>query len=178
MEPKHIYTSRKKGLLLFLGSCVFVALSIGLILFPQKFSHRYSETVTFAAGIVGTLFFGACTIAALRIIIFKKIALSIDNNALTINPGKKNATALRWNEISGFKEVNVASQKFIAVLLHSPDKRIEAETNSLTKRLLIYNFKHYNSPYCFSANAYETNHTMLLNMLNEAWMHNTHKAIL
>ncbi|KGO88555.1 hypothetical protein Q765_01210 [Flavobacterium rivuli WB 3.3-2 = DSM 21788] len=158
--------------------CVLVASSIALILFPEKFTHRYSETVPFAIGIVGTLFFGACTIAALRIVIFKKIALSIDNNTLTINPGKKNTTALRWNEISGFKEVTVASQKFISVLLYNPEKNIEAETNSITKRLLIYNLKHYNSPYCFSANAYETNHNMLLNMLNEAWMLNTHKTIL
>jgi len=176
MEPKYIYTSRKKGLLLFLGSCVFICLGIAFILFPEKISVRYSDTVAYIVGTVCTVFFAGCAIAALKIIIYKKIVLLIDGKGVTIKPERKNAAVLGWDEISGFREVNVASQKFIAVLLHNPDKRIEAKTNGVTKRLLTYNLKHYSSPYCLSANAYETTHNTLLNTLNEAWLHYTHKT--
>jgi hypothetical protein len=168
MESKNIYTSRKKGLLLFVGSCIFVAIGISLALFPDRFLSRYPESVVFSTGIICTLFFSACAIASLRILLFKKIALSITATGIVINPGKKRTTALQWNEISGFKEINVATQKFIAVMLANPANRLEAETNGFSKRMLNYNFKNYGSPYCFSANAYDTNHKALLSTLNEA----------
>jgi len=168
MEPKNIYTSRKKGFLLFVGSCIFVAMGISLALFPDRFLSRYPESIVFSIGIICTLFFSACAIASLRTLLFKKIALSINATGIVINPRKKRTTALQWSEISGFKEVNVATQKFVAVILFNPSNRLEAETNSFNKRMLNYNLKNYGSPYCFSANAYDTNHKALLSTLNEA----------
>ena len=56
MENITIYTNRIKGLVLFLGSCAFVAIGLWLVIMPEKFDSGHSSVFIKVAGIISVLF--------------------------------------------------------------------------------------------------------------------------
>lgn len=177
MENITIYTHRIKGSVLFLGSCAFVAIGLWLVIMPEKFDSGYSSVFIKVAGIIGVLFFGFCGIIALRIIIFKKIALLINQNGILINPGAK-GTTIKWNDITNFREVKIRSTKLIAIDVKEPQYYIDQQPNNFKKRVMQFNLNNYGSPYAISSGTYTINHNDLLDILNMALGQNsTHTTL-
>ena len=166
METIQLYSSKKKAALLLLGSLVFVAGGMWMVLNPSP-TRRYSETFVFCMGIIAILFFGMGIFVAIWQLIKDRLALTINEKGLIINH-RFGQTVIDWDEIKGFSEYNLNRQKFVVIQLKKNDYHIKKETSSFKKRIMKLNVAMYGSPYALSSSVYKINHNELLALLQKS----------
>lgn len=90
MERIEIYASKKKSLLLLIGSIAFVVIGVWLLLEADNLTGWRARNPIFTRGIgiVSIIFFGLGIFVGIKRLIKSEIALIIDSKGLNVNPKK------------------------------------------------------------------------------------------
>ncbi|WP_281231661.1 STM3941 family protein [Flavobacterium gelatinilyticum] len=169
MDKIEIYSSKKKSFLLLIGSLLFVIGGIWMFMDAENLTgfRSRSPMLLKGIGIISVLFFGLGFCLAIKQLIKNKLFLIIDNYGINVDPKKNSSKIINWNNIKGFSEIKIQSQKMVLIKVNNPDFWIENETNLIRKKLTQYNLNEYGSPFCLSAISMEINHAELMKILNE-----------
>ena len=143
--------SKKKIILLILGSLAFVVLGFCLYFEIIPHNERFNPTFIKITGIVAILFFGLTFIIGISRMIKPKPALIINSKGIVDNSTATSVGFIKWNDITGFQQVKIASNNFLVVHVKNPNSYIDNSKNMLTKQSLKYNHNNFNSPIAIGA---------------------------
>lgn len=160
-----IEISLKKGksILLFLGCIVFVIAS--LFIFNLKGADA-SPFLGKGIGAIGFAFFGVAGLFFLKKLTDKKPGLTINHKGIIENTNGLSTRVVEWNDITGFKVLDVSGQRLILVMVKKSQKYIDKASNNAQKRLLRLNDKEYGTPISITTNSLQMEFDELLALLN------------
>lgn len=148
--------SKKKIILIFIGSIIFIALGVWFVMKPHTFSSggplRNPALVTIV-GAAAILFFGICALYAVRKLPDSKPGLIIDESGLTDHSGAVSAGHILWTDIIDLSVITIQRQKFILLHVKNPQDYIDRHAGGFKKKMMKLNFKMYGSPISLNANS-------------------------
>lgn len=138
MERIEIYSSKKKSLLLLIGSIAFVALGIWLLLEADNLTGWRARNPIFTRGIgiASILFFGLGIFVGIKRLIKSEISLIIDPKGLNVNPKKSLTEFIHWTDISGFEEIKIKSTRIVIIGVKNSDYWLDNETSGFRRKLM------------------------------------------
>ena len=153
MEKVEIQLSKKKIILLSIGSFLFVLLGILFIIYPEKFISYIMRSEEFIriAGIASVLFFGSTGIYGIFKMFDNKIGLTIDENGIIDNTNATSIGLIKWSEITEIKTEQVMSTKFLLIFVNDQSKILE-KASGMKRKLMEANAKMYGTPISITAN--------------------------
>jgi hypothetical protein len=158
-----IELSRKKVVLLVLGSCIFVATGIWMLSLDAasiQSLHRGNPMFVHGVGLASIIFFGLCAIIGFRKLLDKKPGLVFRNSGIIDNASGVSAGLIPWAEIIGTKTLGVRRQILI-IEVKDPQKYLER--GHWLKRLATKaNYKMCGSPITIPAITLKTSFPELL----------------
>ena len=168
MERIEIYSSKKKSLLLFIGSIAFVILGFWLLLEADNLSGWRARNPIFTRGIgiASILFFGLGVFIGIKRLIKSEIALIIDTIGLNVNPKKSLTEYIKWSDINGFEEIKIQSTRIVIIGVKNPDYWLDIETSGFRRKLMQFNINNYNSPFNIAASGLDISSDKLIETLN------------
>ena len=149
MERIEIYSSKKKSLLLLIGSIAFVALGIWLLLEADNLTGWRARNPIFTRGIgiASILFFGLGIFVGIKRLIKSEISLIIDPKGLNVNP---NYCIGFEDSISGIDAINLAMMYSVGIgdinILYKA-KYVVKSTKELDFNLIKYKYNKYKNGY-------------------------------
>lgn len=169
MEKIEIYSSKKKALLLLIGSLIFIVGGIYMFINAEYFTSYRARSPLFikTIGIASVLFFGIGIYVSIRQLFENQLILIIEKKGVNVNPKKSHTEFIEWKNINGFSELKIQSQKLIIIDVDNSEYWIKKEENGIRKKLMRFNVDNYGSPFNLSANTMQINYAELLAMLNE-----------
>jgi hypothetical protein len=175
MERIEIYSSKKKSLLLLIGSIVFVVLGFWLLLEADNMTgwRERNPIFTRGIGIASILFFGLGIFIGIKRLIKSEIALIIDSKGVNVNPKKSMTEFIKWGEINGFEEIKIQSTRIVIIGVKNPAYWLEKETSGFRRKLMQFNINNYNSPFNIAASGLDISSDKLIETLNNYY--NRHK---
>lgn len=174
MDRVEIYASKKKAILMLIGSMVFVALGIMMFINADYSTgiRNYNPVLLRGFGILGVLFFGLGVYIGVKRLIKKEIAIIIDSKGINVNPKQSESDFIEWNDISGFEEIRIQSQKIIIIGLMNPEYWVKKETSLFRRKLMQFNLKNYGSPFNIAAAGLDISYKELIGILNSYYEEN------
>ena len=168
MERIEIYSSKKKALLLLIGSIAFVALGFWLLLEVDNLTGWSARNPIFTrgVGIASIFFFGLGTFIGIKRLIKSEITLIIDTKGLNVNPKKSLIEFILWKDISGFEEIKIQSTRIVIIGVKNPDYWLDKETSVFRRKLMQFNINNYNSPFNIASSGLDISSNKLLETLN------------
>ncbi len=153
MERIEIYSSKKKSMLLLIGSIAFVVLGFWLLLEADNLTGWRARNPIFTRGIgiASILFFGLGVFVGVKRLIKSEIALIIDSKGLNLNPKKSLNEYINWSDINGFEEIKIQSARIVIIGVKYPEYWLDKETSGFRRKLMQYNISNYNSPFNIAA---------------------------
>jgi hypothetical protein len=163
-----IELSRKKIILLALGSCVFVTGGIWMLLLDDAFIRAMGRNPTYVHGVGGAsvLFFGLCGIVAFMKLFDKKPGLIFDAAGVVDNASGLSAGLIPWSEIIGAKTFTMRGQNMLIIEIKDPEKYL-GRGNWLKKLAVNANYKICGTPITISAIALKASFFELLSLFNQ-----------
>ncbi|MDR6969548.1 hypothetical protein J2X31_003581 [Flavobacterium arsenatis] len=167
MNKTEIYSNKKKAILLFFLSIVFIVLGIWMILEAENIKTPFlrNPLLTRIIGISGILFFGFAMFVIAKQIFRNKLMLILDENGIHLKPPTNRI--IKWKDITGFSEIKINSVKIIIIHVKNPEEYMNDETNKIRKKLMNYNLSNYGSPFTISVATMDITHKELWRLLNE-----------
>lgn len=161
--------SKKKLLLMLIGSIGFVALGLWFIINPPTISNPVfgNPTVIFVTGIASILFFGLCGVYIARKLPDNKPGLIIDNVGLTDNSSGVSAGQILWSDIENISVIEIHRQKLIMLQVKNPQDYIDKQTSGIKSKMMQMNFNMYGTPLSITSNSLQIKFDELLNILND-----------
>jgi hypothetical protein len=168
MERIEIYSSKKKSLLLLIGSIAFVVLGFWLLLEADNLTGWRARNPIFTRGIgiASILFFGLGVFIGIKRLIKSEIALIIDSKGLNVNPKKSLTEYINWSDINGFEEIKIQSTKIVIIRIKNPKYWLDKETSGFRRKLMQFNISNYNSPFNIAASGLDISSDKLIETLN------------
>ncbi|MBD8019161.1 STM3941 family protein [Kaistella pullorum] len=178
MERVEIYSSKKKSLLLLIGSIAFVALGFWLILEADNLTGWRARNPIFTRGIgiASILFFGLGIFVGIKRLIKSEIALIIDSNGLNVNPKKSLTEYIKWRDINGFEEIKIQSTRIVIIGVKNPEYWLDKETSGFRRKLMQFNISNYNSPFNIAASGLDISSDKLIETLNNYYDRHKNEA--
>jgi len=144
-----IELSKRKIILLFIGSIIFVIFGYLGTVRPEDFVStvffRDPEVIRIS-GIAAVCFFGIALIFVVRKLFDNKPGLIIDQYGITDNTNATSVGLIEWGDITGIVTKNVMSNKFLILHTNRPEKYIDRTKNVIAKKAMGINYKAYGSP--------------------------------
>jgi hypothetical protein len=138
LGPIVVYQSRRKLAALLLGACL---LDVACILLLVQHPVSMSAKATIAAA-VGVPFFSGCGLYVLCQLLWRKPAISIDNDGLTDRASAASLGFIPWSDITDarifVRTFRRSRQAFLGVSLRNPNDYL-AKCGPLTRVLLLAN---------------------------------------
>ena len=168
MERIEIYSSKKKSLLLLIGSIAFVTIGIWLLLEADNLTgwRARSPILTRGIGIASIIFFGFGIFVGIKRLIKSEIALIIDSKGLNVNPKKSLNDFIKWTEIKNFEEIKIQSTRIVIIGVKNPEHWLDKETSGFRRKLMQFNINNYNSPFNIAASGLDISADKLIETLN------------
>lgn len=168
MNRIEIYTSKKKSILLLIGSIIFVILGIWMIMNAYNFTGWKARNPFFtqAIGVISILFFGFGIFVGISRLIKSELALIIDSKGLNINPKKSLTEYIEWKDILGFREIKIQSTRILIIGVKNPEHWIGKESSSIRRKLMQFNLNNYDSPFNIAASGLDISYEELNDKLN------------
>lgn len=168
-ESIEIPLSKTKITLYFIGALIFVLLGIVFAYEPSTFvSFRYpNPTFIRIGGIASFVFFGTCLVFITRKLFDSNIGLRISEEGIWDNSNSFGLGLIDWNDITGFRTINISFTKLIIVKTNKPKKYIDRTKNRMAKRTMISNHKNLGSPLTIMANSLSIDLEQLEKLLRE-----------
>lgn len=134
MTPVVIHPSRLRVGLLFVGSVLFVAGGVWLLMHPI----RGDEAMGWLIGWASIVFFGAVALFAASRLVSRKPAITIDRAGITDNASGLSAGFIPWSDVVDAQLVKFQQQKFLGVSLRNPQDYL-AKASPLKRTLMKAN---------------------------------------
>lgn len=166
MERIELYSSRKKSLLMLIGSLLFVAVGIWMFIKAEDI-RKYTPFLIKATGIMAILFFGFGVYVSIGHLIKSRLMLVIDEAGINIGSARSLSEKIGWEHIKGFSEIKIRSTKIIVVQVDNPHYWIDSEKKKMRKNMMKFNMNYCGSPLTISASSTRMKHTKLMELLNE-----------
>lgn len=167
MQPLEIPLSKKKILLLLIGSLVFVCLSIYLIIVDSiDADARMLPGMRYGWACAGIVFFGACAIIVIVKLFNNKAGLIISDAGIDDNSSGVSAGVIEWRDIIRIRKVKVQRTSFLIIDVTNPDKYI-SRAGGIKAKLMEMNMSMYGSPLSISTTTLNYDFEQLLEFLNE-----------
>lgn len=163
--------SRKKLVLVILGSCLFVALGAWLLSFDaeeirrgRSFNFFFREPlVAYGLGAAAVLFFGGCGLYGFKKMFDKKPGLILNSSGLVDNASGVAAGFIPWSEVTGASVYEIQGQKMLIVGVRDPRKYVE-RGGALKRSLNRMNYKMTGSAISISSVALAVNFAELVSL--------------
>lgn len=100
--------------------------------------------------IIGNIFlfsFAVASAIALKMVLFKKVVLTINDKFIVINSLIGTPEQILWEDIVEFKEVRDKRNHYVAVIVKEPEALLELQQNKLAYKIMRHNIKLYGTPY-------------------------------
>jgi hypothetical protein len=109
---------------MLLGCLGFVCAGISFMLNPEKYLTMLvrSTKFIFFSGLIGVAFFGFIAFAIIKKLNDSSPGLIVSNAGIIDNSGGLPAGFIPWSEILKIKEQEIARQKFMAIIVKTPQK--------------------------------------------------------
>jgi hypothetical protein len=168
MERIEIYSSKKKSLLLLIGSIAFVVLGFWLIIEADNLTGLRVRNPIFTRGIgiASILFFGLGVFVGIKRLIKSEIALIIDIKGLNVNPKKSLTEYIKWSDINGFEEIKIQSTRIVIIGVKNPEYWLDKEKSGFRRKLMQLNISNYKSPFNIAASGLDISSDKLIETLN------------
>jgi hypothetical protein len=170
IDENIIELSKKKILLLILGSCAFVVLGAWLLSLDEatiQSQRRFDNPLLIhGAGLVSIVFFGACGVFGIKKLFDKKAGLIFNSSGIVDNSSGVSAGLIPWSEILGAEILEIHKQKMLIIKVRNPQKYIE-RGGTLKQALNKANHKICGSPIAITSNALRINFSELLSLFNQ-----------
>lgn len=169
MERIEIYSSKKKSLLLLIGSIAFVAIGVWLLLEADNLTGWRARNPIFTRGIgiASIIFFGFGIFVGIKRLIKSEIALIIDSKGLNVNPKKSLTEFIKWTDINGFEEIKIQSTRIVIIGVKNPYYWLDKETSRFRRKLMEFNINNYNSPFNIASAGLDISSDKLIETLNK-----------
>ena len=140
--------SKRKNILMLLGTTLFTILGCIFIMRPEIFiSIRHSnELMIQVIGVLATTFFGLAAVYGIVKLFDKKAGLIVDENGITDNTNATSAGLILWEDIISIEKATEASQRFLIVHIANPEKYIQKAKGKFRQMAMRANYKLYGSP--------------------------------
>lgn len=161
--------SKKKLILMLIGSIGFVILGLWFVIEPPIISNSFfgNPAALFVVGIAAVLFFGLCAIYIARKLFDNSPGLVIDNVGLTDNSSGASAGRILWSDIERLSVLQIHRQKLIMLDVKNPHEYIDRQKSGFKKKMMQMNFKMYGTPLSITSNTLQIEFDELLNILEE-----------
>jgi hypothetical protein len=160
--------SKKKVLLLILGSCAFVALGGWLLSLDEAIiqSQHRSPMLIHGIGFVAVAFFGLIGVFGIKKLFDKKPGLTFNSSGIIDNSSGVSAGLIPWSEVVGAEIFEMHKQKMLIIKVRNPQKYIE-RGGRLKQMLNKANYKMCGSPIAVTSSALKVNFPELLSLFNQ-----------
>jgi hypothetical protein len=140
--------SKRKALVAWGGSTVFVVVGYLMFIHPENFMSIIVRNIAIvkSVGAMSMIFFGCCFIAILLKLLDSKPGLTIDDTGITFNTSALGVGTVEWNDIIRVTEKQVVSTRLLILNVRNPLKYINERKNFLSKQAFKMNYKTYGSP--------------------------------
>lgn len=169
-DEKVIGLSKKKILLLVLGSCVFVVLGAWLFLLDpemiQSLNRFNNSTLIHGTGLASMVFFGACGVFAIKKLFDSKAGLVFNSAGVIDNSSAVSAGLIPWSEIAGAEIFEIHKQKMLIIKVRNPQKYIE-HGGKLRRALNNANYKMCGSPIAITSSSLKIDFSELLSLFHQ-----------
>ncbi len=161
--------SKKKLILMLIGSIAFVAAGLWFVINPPTINHPLfgNPTLIFVTGIASILFFGLCAVYITRKLPDNKPGLIIDNIGLTDNSSGVSCGQILWSDIENISVIEIHRQKLIMLQVKNPQDYIDKQTSVFKRKMMQMNFSMYGTPLSIISNSLQIKFDELLNILND-----------
>jgi hypothetical protein len=165
-----IELSKKKVLLLIVGSIAFVVL--GLWMFSLDASSiarnlpRKDPRFVHGVGVAAIVFFGLCGSIGLRKLFDKKPGLVLNSSGITDNSSGLSAGFIPWSEIEDATILQVGAQKILIIMVENPEAYV-GRGNILQRAANKMNFKLYGTPILITSNTLKIGFPELLSLFHQ-----------
>ena len=168
-EQIEIPLSKKKLILMLIGSIGFVTAGLWFVINPPTISNPFfgNPTVIFVTGIASVLFFGLCAVYIARKLPDNKPGLIIDNVGLTDNSSGVSAGQILWDDIENISVIEIHRQKLIMLQVKNPQDYIDKQTSGFKRKMMQMNFSMYGTPLSITSNSLQIKFDELLKILND-----------
>ena len=168
-----IETSRRKLVLLVLGSCAFVAAGAWFLSFDvAEIQHGRSfpffgnnPLIVYAVGLAGILFFGASGLYGLFKMFDKKPGLVLDSSGVFDNASGVAAGFIPWSEVLGAGVYEIQGQKMLIIGVRDPQKYLD-RGSALKRTLNKASYKMVGSPIAISSVALKIDFSELVSLFD------------
>ena len=169
IERIEIPLSKRKMILMLIGSIGFVVIGLWLILNPPAISNPFfgNPTRLLILGIAAILIFGFFTFYFARRLPENKPGLILDKVGLTDNSSGVFVGQILWSDIENISVIEIQGQKLILLEVKNPHDYIEKQTSGLKKKIMQMNFNMYGTPLSITSNSLKIKFEELLNILND-----------
>ena len=151
-----IYKNELKSFYYVLAAFLFALISIYFL----KSGYRIIGNI-FLAGFAGA------AIIALKMVLFKKTILTINDKFIVITPLVGTPEQVLWDDITGFNEIRDKRNHYIAVMINDPESVLETQTNKLVYKVMHHNIKLYGTPYIIQTDTLSAHRREILNLLHK-----------
>lgn len=161
--------SKKKLILMLIGSICFVAAGIWFVFNPPTMSNPIfgNPTIIFVTGIASILFFGLCAVLMVRKLQDNNPGLIIDHKGLTDNSSGVSAGQILWSDIENISVMEIHREKTIMLKVKNPQYYIDKQESGFKRKMMQINFKMFGTPLSITSNTLQIEFDDLLNILNK-----------
>jgi len=147
--------SKRKLILLFIGSAVFITLGLLGAINPEEWvsSLFRNPMVIRISGISGVCFFGVAMAFIGRKLFDNRPGLVIDAVGITDNSNATSMGLIEWVDITKVEKKQIMSTKFLILHTSNPEKYLQRVKNRISKRAAKMNGKIYGSPISITSNS-------------------------
>tara|TARA_R110001583_G_scaffold60219_8_gene179035 strand:+ start:2114 stop:2644 length:531 start_codon:yes stop_codon:yes gene_type:complete len=161
---------KAKMLFLMLGSILFVALGVFMVLNAQEMqTKKFPPIWIMGFGIIAILFFGSIGLAILKKMFSKKAGLAIDVNGIWDNSSGVSVGFIAWEDITGIRKVSVSGTKFLLIDVRNPNKYINKMDSGIKKLAMKANNRKYGTPISISSNGLSIKFKALEELIRNAF---------
>lgn len=156
--------SKKKLILMVVGSIIFVGLGILFVINPEKYTSPImrNPTVIFFSGIASILFFGLCSFFIVKKLSDNSLGLIISDNGIFDNSSGVSAGQILWTDIEEISVIEIHRQKLIMLQVNNPQDYIDKETSGFKRKMMAINHKMYGTPLSLTSNGLKISFDELL----------------
>lgn len=120
--------------------------------------------------IVGNIFlitFAVASAIALKMVLFKKTILTINDKFIIIKSIIGTSDQVLWDDIIEFTEVRDNRNHYIAVMVKDPETLLELQQNKLAYKIMRHHIKLYGTPYLIQTDTLNAHRKEILGLLKQ-----------
>jgi len=159
--------SKKKIILVLLGSLLFVLLGLWFVIDPPR-DYLFNNTIrSNILGYITIIFFGLLAVFCIKKIFDNRPALIFNDLGFDDRSSLFSAGFVLWKDVRSISVLEIRKQRMIMLELNNPEKYIQNQNNFFKKQIVKMNFKLYGAHLSLSSKVLNINFDELYEQLNK-----------